>query len=197
MRPFSGDISLTTSCIFRPTQVVVPILAILAAIANLQDQGFDTLIVQPTHIAPAEEFHDLAAYVRGLASIRTMKPRWQPFKTIALGRPLLGAYSLHRAYADDIRLVAEALAEQGIPLEEQAVLMVMIGYFIGTRSAPPAAAAAPAGQFGEAPIVAAPDISSLSPERRRRSLWPTRTCVHPASFSIDAEISPVNAPASA
>jgi hypothetical protein len=46
------------------------------------------------------------------------------------------------------------------------VLMVMIGYFIGTRGAPPATAAVPAGQFGEAPIVAAPDISSLSPEER-------------------------------
>ena len=75
-------------------QDILDVQGILAAIANLQDQGFDTLVVQPTHVAPAEEFHDLAAYVRGLASIRTMKPRWQPFKTIALGRPLLGAYNL-------------------------------------------------------------------------------------------------------
>ena len=28
----------------------------LAAIANFQDQGYDNLVVQPTHIAPAEEF---------------------------------------------------------------------------------------------------------------------------------------------
>ncbi|WP_319587768.1 sirohydrochlorin cobaltochelatase [uncultured Desulfobulbus sp.] len=109
-------------------QDILAIQGILAAIANLQDQGFDTLIVQPTHVAPAEEFHDLAAYVRGLASIRTMKPRWRPFKTIALGRPLLGAYSLHRAYADDIRIVAQALAEDAALAKSHDAALVYMGH---------------------------------------------------------------------
>jgi sirohydrochlorin cobaltochelatase len=98
----------------------------LAAIANLQDQGYDTLVVQPTHIVPAEEFHDLRSYVSGLNGIRTMKPRWQPFKTIALGRPLLGAYSLKHTYADDILAAARALADDaGIARRHDAALVYM------------------------------------------------------------------------
>jgi len=98
----------------------------LAAIANLQDQGYDTLVVQPTHIVPAEEFHDLRSYVSSLNAIRTMKPRWQPFKAIALGRPLLGAYSLKHTYADDILAAARALADDaGIARDHDAALVYM------------------------------------------------------------------------
>ena len=109
-------------------QTILTVQGILATIANLQDQGFDTLIVQPTHVAPAEEFHDLAAYVRALSSISTMKPRWQPFKTIALGRPLLGAYNLKHAYADDIRIVAQALADDAALAKKQGAALVYMGH---------------------------------------------------------------------
>ena len=46
----------------------------LAVLAALQDQGHDRLVVQPVHMVPAEEFHDLAALVRGLAAIRSTAP---------------------------------------------------------------------------------------------------------------------------
>src|SRR5688572_28889256 len=47
------------------------------------------------------------------------------------------------------------------------LLMAVLGYFIGTRAAPPPPVAVEADPFGgTAPIVAAPDISSLSPEER-------------------------------
>lgn len=107
---------------------ILAIQGILATIANLQDRGVDTLVVQPTHIAPAEEFHDLGAYVRGLASIRTMKPRWQPFKTIALGRPLLGSYHLRHPYAEDIRRVAESLAEDAALAHRHGAALVYMGH---------------------------------------------------------------------
>ena len=100
----------------------------LAAIANLQDQGYDTLVVQPTHIVPAEEFHDLRSYVNGLNSIRTMKPRWQPFKTIALGRPLLGAYSLKHTYGDDILAAARALADDAALARRHDAALVYMGH---------------------------------------------------------------------
>jgi sirohydrochlorin cobaltochelatase len=100
----------------------------LAAIANLQDQGYDTLVVQPTHIVPAEEFHDLRSYVNGLNSIRTMKPRWQPFKTIALGRPLLGAYSLKHTYSDDILAAARALADDAAYARRNDAALVYMGH---------------------------------------------------------------------
>lgn len=100
----------------------------LAAIANLQDQGYDTLVVQPTHIVPAEEFHDLRSYVNGLNAIRTMKPRWQPFKTIALGRPLLGAYSLKHTYSDDILAAARALADDADYARRHDAALVYMGH---------------------------------------------------------------------
>jgi sirohydrochlorin cobaltochelatase len=113
---------------------ILAVQGTLAAIANLQDRGFHTLVVQPTHIAPAEEFHDLAAYVRGLASIRTMKPRWRPFQKIALGRPLLGAFNPQRPYADDIRTVARALAGDAILARNHGAALVYMGH--GNQSFP-------------------------------------------------------------
>jgi len=107
---------------------ILNIQGILAAIATLQDRGYDTLVVQPTHIAPAEEFHDLAAYVRGLTSIRTLKPRWQPFKTIALGRPLLGTYHQDHTYGDDIRITARALADDAALARDQGAALVYMGH---------------------------------------------------------------------
>ncbi|NLX19332.1 MAG: sirohydrochlorin cobaltochelatase [Desulfobulbus sp.] len=107
---------------------ILKIQGVLAAIANLQDRGVDTLIVQPTHIVPAEEFHDLGSYIRGLTSITTMKPKWRPFKTIALGRPLLGSYHLQRPYSGDIRRVAEALSEDAALARDRKAALVYMGH---------------------------------------------------------------------
>lgn len=105
---------------------VFSVQGILATIANLQDQGYDRLVVQSAHIAPAEEFHDLNAYVRALGSIRTMKPRWQPFQALALGRPLLGTYNPKHAYSEDIRLAAVALhSDLEMARAENAALVYM------------------------------------------------------------------------
>jgi sirohydrochlorin cobaltochelatase len=109
-------------------QDIFQVQGILAAIATLQDRACHTLVVQPTFIAPAEEFHDLAAYVKALASIRTMQPRWQPFQKIALGRPLLGTYSHTHAYSDDIRIAAEALAEDAALARSQNAALVYMGH---------------------------------------------------------------------
>ncbi|MDD2464249.1 MAG: sirohydrochlorin cobaltochelatase [Desulfobulbus sp.] len=109
-------------------QEILHVQGILATIANLQDRGYVRQVVQPTHIAPAEEFHDLAAYVRALSSIRTMKPRWQPFQIIALGRPLLGTYSPKHPYADDIRITAEALATDAELARQNNAALVYMGH---------------------------------------------------------------------
>ena len=107
---------------------ILEIQGVLAAIATLQDRGYTSLVVQPTLVVPAEEFHDLAAYVRGLLSIRTMKPRWQPFVAIALGRPLLGTYSLDRPYADDIHVLAQALADDATLASRHDAALVYMGH---------------------------------------------------------------------
>ena len=82
----------------------------LATITNLQDAGYRTIYVQPTHIFAGEEFQDLNAYVTGLNSIGTIKERFMPFKTLAIGRPALGVPGDLFPYHEDIHQAAKALA---------------------------------------------------------------------------------------
>ena len=82
----------------------------LATIADLQDEGYAWIVVQPTHISSGEEFADLAAYVQGLNSIKTVKKRNMPFKKILLGRPALGTHGIEHEYRQDIEQMAAILA---------------------------------------------------------------------------------------
>ncbi|MBD1399832.1 sirohydrochlorin cobaltochelatase [Pelovirga terrestris] len=68
---------------------------VLGAMADLQNEGYRRIVVQPALIVDGEEYRDLAAYVEALGAIRTSKPQWQPFEKVALGKPLLGAFD-HR-----------------------------------------------------------------------------------------------------
>lgn len=82
----------------------------LATIANLQDEGFTTILVQPTHITLGEEYLNLLSYVQGLNSIRTIKEKNRPFNQLVIGRPALGAMGDVHPYPRDIERVAGALA---------------------------------------------------------------------------------------
>ena len=106
----------------------------LAAIATLQDEGHDRIVVQPLHLAPAEEFHDLAACVRGLAAIRATRPQSRPFHTLALGRPALGGCDPLHPASDDIRRVAVALAEDAELARRERAALVYMGH--GSRHFP-------------------------------------------------------------
>ncbi len=99
----------------------------LATIADLQNEGYDTIVVQPTHIAMGEEFLDLATYVDSLMRMGTMKkPKYKPFHKIALGRPVLGTYGTDHPYAEDIVIVARALSgDAEIARKEKAALVYM------------------------------------------------------------------------
>lgn len=91
-------------------EVILNVKGVLASIAELQDRGMDYIIVQPVHMAAGEEYADLASYVDGLNSIRTMKPKNMPFKRIILGRPIMGAYDLKHEYTEDLKELAKLLA---------------------------------------------------------------------------------------
>jgi sirohydrochlorin cobaltochelatase len=83
----------------------------LATIADLQNEGFDTIILQPTHISMGEEFLDLHTYVNALLNMGTLKKvKYKPFYKIALGRPALGTYGIKHPYAEDITRVAKIMA---------------------------------------------------------------------------------------
>ncbi|WP_034765013.1 sirohydrochlorin cobaltochelatase [Chrysiogenes arsenatis] len=72
---------------------------VLGALADLQNEGYREIVVQPVLIVDGEEYRDLAACVQALAAIKTDKPQLQPFETIGLGKPLLGSYG-HREQLD-------------------------------------------------------------------------------------------------
>ncbi len=84
----------------------------LAALAELSDAGYKTVVVQPLHVSPGEEYNLLAETIKALLSISTLQEKKKFFKKIALGRPLLGRngpYKDGRTYHDDIKEVAKAL----------------------------------------------------------------------------------------
>lgn len=100
----------------------------LATIANLQDAGFDNIVVQPTHIAPAEEFLDLCSYVRGLNSIKTIKPKFMPFNKLVVGRPALGTFGPAHPYEEDIKSTVKALASDAALAKKEKAALVYMGH---------------------------------------------------------------------
>jgi sirohydrochlorin cobaltochelatase len=84
---------------------------ILGAMADLQNDGYKEIVVQPTLLSHGEEFIDLQSYIQALASINTLKEEWKPFHKIALGRPLMGTWGNQYEYHQDMEKLVAALAE--------------------------------------------------------------------------------------
>ena len=106
---------------------VLHVKTVLATIADLQNIGYDTIVLQPTHIAMGEEFLDLGTYVDSLMRIGTIKKeKYKPFHKVVLGRPALGTYGLDHPYAEDITVAAKALAADArLAAKEKAALVYM------------------------------------------------------------------------
>jgi sirohydrochlorin cobaltochelatase len=100
----------------------------LATIADLQDEGYRVIIVQPTHIYAGEEFADLTAYVEGLNSIKTIKPKYSPFVKLALGRPALGAPGILHDYHEDMTVAAKTLKPDVDLARENGAALVYMGH---------------------------------------------------------------------
>ncbi|MDR3629816.1 MAG: sirohydrochlorin cobaltochelatase [Desulfocapsaceae bacterium] len=98
----------------------------LATIADLQDEGFSTILVQPGHISLGEEYMDLVSYINGLNAITTIKEKNRPFLRLAISRPALGTMGPKHPYSDDINEVAKSLAADiGKAREAGAALLYM------------------------------------------------------------------------
>jgi len=106
---------------------VLHVKTVLATIADLQNVGYDTIVLQPTHIAMGEEFLDLGTYVDSLMRLGTIKKKkYKPFHKVVLGRPALGTYGLNHPYAEDITTAAKALAADAeLAAKENAALVYM------------------------------------------------------------------------
>lgn len=108
-------------------QEVLHVKTVLATIADLQNIGYDTIVLQPTHIAMGEEFFDLGTYVDSLMRLGSVKKKkYKPFHKVVLGRPALGTYGPDHPYAEDITAAAEALAADAeLAAKENAALVYM------------------------------------------------------------------------
>lgn len=83
----------------------------LATIADLQNDGYNNIVIQPTHVSMGEEFLDLHTYVKALMDMGTIKKaKYKPFHKVALGRPALGTYGTKFPYSEDIAVLAKAMA---------------------------------------------------------------------------------------
>ncbi len=90
---------------------ILHVKTLLATIADLQNDGYDNIVIQPTHISMGEEFLDLHTYVNALMNMGTFKkPKYKPFQKVALGRPAMGTYGMNFPYVEDIATLAEAMA---------------------------------------------------------------------------------------
>lgn len=99
----------------------------LATMADLQNEGYDRIVLQPTHVSMGEEFLDLQTYVKGLMDMGTFKkPKYKPFHKIALGRPALGTHGTTFPYAEDINRLVKVMAQDAdLAAKEKAGLVYM------------------------------------------------------------------------
>jgi len=100
----------------------------LATIADLQDEGYTTIIVQPTHIYFGEEYNDLTSYINGLNAIKTIKSKFMPFKKLVIGRPLLGKCGVEYDYHEDLVVAAKALAADVALAKKNNATLVYMGH---------------------------------------------------------------------
>lgn len=100
----------------------------LATVANLQDNGYTNIVVQPTLIAPAEEYLDLCTCMNALNDIKTIKAKLKPFNKIVVGRPALGTFGTQYSYQQDIETVAKTLAADAELAEKENAAIVYMGH---------------------------------------------------------------------
>lgn len=100
----------------------------LAAIADLQDEGYRTIIVQPLHAYAGEEYADLCSYINGLNAIATTKKKYMPFVKLVIGRPALGGTGSDHDYHKDMETAAKALAPDAALAEQKGVALVYMGH---------------------------------------------------------------------
>lgn len=86
------------------------------ALAKLHDQGYQKVIVQPTHIFPGEEYHDLKSVVAGF---KQMEVKGQPFfQNLVLANPVL-------YHSNDYQIVVDRVIKKLVPADKKTALVLM------------------------------------------------------------------------
>ena len=100
----------------------------IATVGDLLEDGYTNIVVQPTHMFFMEQSHDLNQYVNALASIRTMKKKWNPIHTIVMGRPALGMPGDTYSYHEDVDAAIKTLSADVKMAKEQGAVLVYMGH---------------------------------------------------------------------
>jgi len=101
---------------------------IIATFGDLREEGYNEIVVQPTHMFFMEQSHDLAQYVNAMRSIRTTKAKWRPFNKIALGRPALGTVGVDYDYHADTEKALKTLAADVAQAKKEKAVLVYMGH---------------------------------------------------------------------
>ena len=102
----------------------------LMALANLQDQDFRDIVVQPLQIVPGIEFHEIASLVRCLEVIRGKLS----FHSLTLGRPLLSSFEDCKKTSDALRPIIEDINALNEPKDRSGTATVLVGHGTGHPS---------------------------------------------------------------
>jgi sirohydrochlorin cobaltochelatase len=101
---------------------------IIATFGDLREDGYNQIVVQPTHMFYMEQSTDLKSYVDAMRSIRTVKARWLPFQKIALGRPALGTIGNRYDYHEDLDKGLRTLATDVALARKHKARLVYMGH---------------------------------------------------------------------
>lgn len=101
---------------------------VLGTLADLQNEGYKDIVVQTTLLTHGEEYIDLQNYVSALASIETLKEKWRPFNSIALGRPLMGTWGNKYEYQLDMEVLAKSLQDDINLAKKNGTALVYMGH---------------------------------------------------------------------
>lgn len=100
----------------------------LATVADLQNQGCRTIIVQSTHVFAGEMYSDLCSYISGLNSIKTLRKKYMPFDRLVVGRPALGEPGTLHPYHKDVQIAAKALKADALKAKNKGSALVYMGH---------------------------------------------------------------------
>lgn len=101
---------------------------VIATLGDLLEDGYTDIVVQPSHMFYMEQSYDLEQYINGLAGIRTMKRRWQPFDHLVMGRPALGRPGVEYPYHEDVDQACSTLAEDIDYARSRGAALVYMGH---------------------------------------------------------------------
>lgn len=107
---------------------ILHIKSSLATIADLQNEGYDTIIVQPSHVFEGEEYLDLKSCVDALNAIPAIRAKHKPFKKVVLGRPLLGKKGEKYPYHEDLKTAAKAVRGDVALAKKNNAALVYMGH---------------------------------------------------------------------